>query len=316
MAAEPSPSGAARAEAAVWLARLHADDAGPADEAGFRDWLAEHPDNARAFEAATQAWNAVGGLRDLDRRFARRVGRRRILEAMAATVLVGAGLGFWRAAHAGVYETGLGEQRRLTLEDGSELLLDTDTRIRVRMDPSRRTVELARGRVNCRVAEDPMRPFVVDAGIEKIVASGPSVDVRREAEQVSVVCLQGNAEVASPAAAPQKLSAGQRLKTSSARPATLDRPALAPLAAWQNGQAIFDDTTLADAIREMNRYGRLPLELGDPKLAGLRISGVYHVGDSGAFAQSIASLLPVEIERDGEQIRLVPRSGEKSARGG
>jgi transmembrane sensor len=314
MAVDRAPSRAARAAAALWLARLHRDPPAADDADAFRAWLAEHPDHRRAFDDATRTWDSAGGLRDLDlarpTSSAPSIGRRRLFEAVAATVLLGAGFGAWRSATAGVYETGLGEQRRVTLEDGSDLLLDTDTRIRVRIDPETRRVDLARGRVNCRVADDPIRPFVVDAGGQQVVASGSVMDVRRDAEQVSVICLQGSADVvAAPAMPAQHLAVGQRLNASASRPATVDRPELAPLVAWQNGQAIFDNVTLADAIREMNRYGRTRLELADPRLAGLRISGTYHVGNPVAFAQSAATLLPVRVEPSGDSIRLVPDPG-------
>jgi len=309
MAADRVPGRAARAAAALWLARLHREPPAAGDADAFRAWLAEHAEHRRAFDDATRVWDAAGGLRDLglDRRGAPApvLTRRRLFEAAAAMAVLGTGFGAWRSAMAGVYETGLGEQRRVTLEDGSDLLLDTDTRIRVRIDAETRRVDLARGRVNCRVADDPVRPFVVDAGLQQIVASGSVMDVRRDAEQVSVICLQGSADVAAPAMPARRLAVGQRLNASASRPATIDQPELAPLVAWQNGQAIFDNVTLAEAIREMNRYGRTHLELTDPHLAGLRISGTYHVGNPVAFAQSAAALLPVRVERSGDSIRLV-----------
>ncbi len=309
MSVDRVPSRAAREAAALWLARLHRDPPAPGDAQDFRAWLGEHPDHRIAFEAATRSWDMAGGLRELypARRAAPALGRRRLLQAAALVAIVGGGFGAWRGAMAGVYETGLGEQRRVELEDGSALLLDTATRLQVRIDEAARRVELTRGRVNCRVAEDVLRPFVVDAGVQKVVASGTVMDVRREAEQVSVLCLQGSADiVATPAEPIQRLLVGQRLSVSASRPATIDQPdQLAPLTAWQNGQAIFDNSTLVDAVGEMNRYGQLRLDLADPRLARLRISGTYHVGDPAAFAQSAAKLLPVRIERLGGSIRLV-----------
>jgi transmembrane sensor len=310
MAADREPTRAARAAAALWLAQLHRDSPDPAVAAGFHAWLAEHPDHPLAFDQATRSWDSVGGLRDLyparDRRPAPAIGRRRLLQAAAATALLGAGFGLWRSAEAGIYETAIGEQRRVTLPDGSDLLLDTNTRIRVRIDPQSRRLDLARGRVNCRVAEDPARPFVVDAGAQRVIASGSIMDIRREAEQVSVLCLQGNAAVETAPAAPiRRLAVGERLNASASRPATIDQPALAPLVAWQNGQAVFENSTLAEAVGEMNRYGQVRLEVTDPRLAKLRISGVYHVGDPAGFAQSAATLLPVRIERRADSIRLV-----------
>lgn len=307
------------AEAAAWIARLHADTSAPADEAAFRAWLASDPAHQTAFAAVTETWDAVGGLRDVPRirddAPAVRLVRRRVLTGGLAAVVAVVAAGIWQRANAGLYETGLGEQRRVGLDDGSELLLDTDTRVRVRLDEHLRELSLERGRVNCKVVADAARPFVVAAGRDEIVTDGTTIDVRRDLEQVSVVCLQGDAVVQTGAAAQQRLSAGQRLAISPSRQ-VVDRPALAPLVAWHSGQATFDNESLVDAVREMNRYSRTKLVAEDPRLAALRVSGTYHVGDNAAFAQSVTSLLPVRILRRDGDLLLVPDSPQKTSQAG
>jgi transmembrane sensor len=62
---EPVPSPQARAEAAAWLARLHAENRDAADEAAFRVWLRASSAHALAFEAVDRMWSDVGGLTDL-----------------------------------------------------------------------------------------------------------------------------------------------------------------------------------------------------------------------------------------------------------
>lgn len=59
-----APPGGIRAEAAAWLARLHADDRDAADEAAFRAWLNVSPAHAAAFEALDRLWNDIGGMAD------------------------------------------------------------------------------------------------------------------------------------------------------------------------------------------------------------------------------------------------------------
>lgn len=308
---------AALAEAAAWIARLHADSHGAADETAFRAWLAADPAHQAAFAAVTETWDAAGGLRGVGRTTVpRQSSRRGVLVGLGAALAVAGAFGAWQRATAGVYQTGLGEQRRVDLEDGSELLLDTETRLRVRLAAHLRQVDLARGRVNCRVAPDPARPFVVEAGAERVTVTGTTVDIRRDSGQVSVICLQGDAEVEAGAVPRQRLGAGQRLKITSGRAQAIDRPALPPLVAWQDGQALFDNESLADAVREMNRYSRVKLVLDDPRLAGLRVSGLYHVGDNAAFARSITSLLPVLVRRRDDDLLLVPGPAQKSARQG
>jgi len=303
-----------RAEAAAWLARLRADDRNPSDERAFRAWIAQDPQHVRAFEAVTEAWEAAGAVRpefaraECDAR-PRFVTRRRALVAGVSTLAVaGAFIALEQQAYASVYETAVGEQKHVVLPDGTQAFLDTDTRIRAVFGDDTRTVDLDRGRCDFNVAKADSRPFLVNADAWRILTGQAVFDVQRDGEDVAVVVLQGGASVSGVSGAPRNpclLGPGERLVTANGR-VRLDRPNLGRVLAWQTGQAVFENDALADAIREMNHYSVVKLEAGDPAVARLRISGVYHVGDNVAFARSVAALLPVIPEVGMQSVRLVP----------
>lgn len=300
-----------KAEAAAWLARLHADDRSAADEQAFRSWLAASADNARAFEAVTALWELADGLRvenpaQPQPRFLLR--RRSVLAGIGSFAAAGGGLAFWEEAYAGVYETDIGEQKHVALSDGTQVFLDTGTRFRERFSRSLRKVELERGRVNLRVRSDPSRPFVAEAADQRILAESSSFDIRRDGDRVSVVLLQGRATVlvnARSANRPLLLTPGERVIVADNMPVRIDRPSLVVLTAWQSGQAIFDGESLLAAAAEMNRYSTVRLVVDDPAIANLRLSGVYRIGDNEAFAHSVSLLLPVTIEHFPDHIELV-----------
>lgn len=298
-----------RAEAAAWLARLRADDRTANDERAFQAWLKASPAHAAAFEAVTQAWEIAGALSRADRDWLERdvepsrrplLTRRAALAAGLGTLVIAGGtLVTLREAYAGVYETDIGEQKHVTLDDGTQVFLDTDTRIKVRFSEGARLVALDRGRANFRVAPDVKRAFVVEAARKRIVAGRTTFDVRRDGERVSVVLIQGKASVDG---AP--VEAGQRLIAAQAK-AVVDRPNLTQALAWQTGQAIFDNQTLTEAVAEMNRYSTVKLNVADRGIAALRMSGVYRVGDNAAFANSVAKLLPVEVRAVDGRLDLI-----------
>ncbi len=298
-----------KAEAAAWLVRLHADDRSEADERAFQAWVAARPENARAFEAVTTLWDAADGLRAemgaAGRVFIR---RRTILASLGSLAAAGAGLGIWEEAFAGVYETEVGEQKHVALSDGTEVFLDTDSRIRERYSASLRLVELDRGRADFRVKPDAHRPFVVEAAGQRVLADQTTLDVRRDGRRVSVVMLAGRATVLAtprPAVRRVELARGERAIVAENIAIHVDRPNLAPLTAWQTGQAMFESNTLAEAAAEMNRYSTVRLVVEDPVIAVLRLSGVYRVGDNEAFAHSVSQLLPVTVERFPDHIEFV-----------
>src|SRR5436190_5985070 len=74
--------------------------------------------------------------------------------------------------------TRIGEQRTITLKDGSRMALNTDTRIVVEPWNETRGVRLERGEAYFEVAKDPKKPFVVVAGKKRIVAIGTAFAVR------------------------------------------------------------------------------------------------------------------------------------------
>jgi transmembrane sensor len=57
----------------------------------------------------------------------------------------------------------------------------------------------------------------------------------------------------------------------------------------------------------MNRYSTQRLEV-DGSAASLKVSGVYRVGDNGAFARSLAKLLPIAVRQDGDSLLLTADS--------
>jgi transmembrane sensor len=312
MSARAHPSTNADAEAATWLARLHADARDPSDEAAFRRWIDADPANAEAFRHATLVWDAVGAVH-IERQPAAAaapslMNRRALIAGGGAIVAMGVGLGGWQGAQAGVYQTGLGEQKRVTLEDGSILFLDTDTKLKAEFNDRQRAVTLHHGRANFRVAADAARPFVVHAGAQSVVAPRAVFDVRRDADRVSVMLIEGSVVVQKADGGPtnsiEKLREGERIVIDRTHAGQIDTPDLAQQLAWQNGQMIADNQSLGAMVAEMNRYSPVKLVIADPRAASLKLSGVYRVGENEAFARSIRQLLPVGVRANNGNLEI------------
>lgn len=307
-----APDGANR-QAGEWLARLHADDRTPDDDAAFRAWLQSDPANRAAFERASTLWDTLPALRQAERpraeATARQLSRRMVLAGGSALLVAGGATLGWREAYAGVIRTEIGEQRRLLLDDGSRVMLDTDTQIRFRASDALRVLTLQQGRVDLDIATDD-RPFRIDLGLRRATARSGRLDLRRDQGAIALTTLRGVAQIDAGQASesPVTLASGSRLAVTAGQAARVDRPALDELTAWQSGRLAFHDETLAEAAAEMNRYSRRTLIVSDPHAAAMRLSGVYRVGDPEAFARSVALLLPVRVEASGDAIRIVAQA--------
>ena len=68
--------------------------------------------------------------------------------------------------------------------------------------------------------------------------------------------------------------------------------------AWADGRLIFDHESVADAVRQFNRYNRIQLTVNDAALAQRTISGVFSAADPTSFVAFIETVMPVQVTRD------------------
>jgi transmembrane sensor len=254
------------------------------------------------------------------------------------------GWGYWQRQplFEQAYATGRGQQFKATLPDaaeqaaspGSTLQLDTATQAQVRLYRYRREVHLQSGQAMFAVHSDPQRPFHVYAGALRITVVGTRFSVRHtgtglDAGQTVVAVEEGRVRVekrqpsadnpdgaetvpdlaASTEAPPDhavELGTGQAVVADAqgriGPVATLAANAIAP---WRDGRLSFDQTPLAQAIAEFERYGRTGLVVRDPAVAALPVGGSYSLKQWQRFAETLPQVLPVRLVRRGEITEVV-----------
>jgi transmembrane sensor len=296
------------AEAGVWIARLHGDERDRDLEDAVRQWLQASPLNARAFELATEVWDDAANLRRLVPLGVSRPARRRYVSVALAATLV---MALAAVAMLALYlypegvRTGVGEQRMLTLDDGTRVYLNTATHIYIHYDRHSRRVELETGEALFDVAKATDRPFRVTAGDGQVTALGTSFVVRRDEQRLAVTLVEGKVTVNQTFT----LTPGERLTLAPGEAARLDMPSLEKATAWRRGQVILDDTPLVAAVAEMNRYSPIELVIEQPEAGTLLISGLFQAGDSASFARAVAATYGLTAVNKGDRIVLggVPR---------
>lgn len=249
--------------------------------------------------------------------------------AAALLVVVVAGAGWsgverWRAlpTFEQAFTTERGQQTVVTLPDadananGSTLQLDTSTRLQAQLFRDRREVQLQDGQALFTVHSDASRPFHVRAGNLRITVVGTKFSVRHtasglDAGRTVVAVEQGHVRVAradAAGAAPVELLAGQMVAGDESGDigavAQIPPAAVAP---WRAGRVSFDNTPLAQALAEFERYRSTGLVIKDPAVADLRVGGSYNVQQFARFVDSLALMLPVRLVAHGEQREIVLR---------
>lgn len=230
-----------------------------------------------------------------------------IVAGLGLAVTVGA-LG-WRflqpAPQPFTFATVVGEQRSVTLEDGSAVTLNTGSLLETRIGSDSRQLRLQQGEALFEVQPDKTRPFVVQAGGGSVTALGTRFQVRRHDGLSIVTLLEGSVEVRDGEGHTVVLKPEEQARFDDSGGAISVRR-VDPEAAtgWTRGWLIFHQETLGYAVGEVNLYSQRQLRLDDPTLAELPISGNFRIGDSSAIAQALAALLPVEVDDTGTDLVL------------
>jgi transmembrane sensor len=184
-------------------------------------------------------------------------------------------------------ETPFGDTRALGLEDGSRIVLDRNSRLRVAYTRSGRDIDLLAGQARFEVAKDANRPFRVHTKSADVVAVGTTFEVSTQPARTTVTLLEGRVNVRTISATElvqprvEVLAPGQQLEIA-ADGALVDHQAVnvENVTAWERGTLVIDDAPLHEALDQMNRYSSTRLVVqGGPALLTRRVSGVFRVGD-------------------------------------
>jgi len=323
------------AEAAAW--RVHLTEINADTTAEFEAWLA-NPANAQAWACVSRPWDflsqqaneselvaarqaALGDARRASRRHVAPRLRRHAVGAIAAVLV--AGVASWGSLQwlqrPDDYKTAPGERRIISLVDGSKISLDANSDVTVRYTKNSRELHLLRGQARFDVAHDVERPFSVQAGNQKVIATGTAFNIDMAGPKVLVTLIEGHVvvldeNVRSAAITINKprwptsveLKAGQQLAAVDTAPPAIEPVDIQRVTAWTNGQVIFDNESLSSVVARVNRYTRTQVVISDPKVGAMRISGVLNAGDVNGFVDIVTHYLPVRAAtNDAGDIALV-----------
>lgn len=295
-------------EAEDWFARLLDEHCPPETHAAFERWLAADPKHAVAYRDVERVWKqsrsaardpavAAAAMRALHEHASTVRPRRWLIPAVTAAFAVLIGvivLPRWLATSPGpagtTYLTQTGQQRTVPLNDGSSIVLDTNTDVVVRYSARARRVDLLRGQAQFSVHGNHAWPFVVHAGHGTVTAVGTQFQVRLDDGSTDVALLRGKLAIATSSADGithrASLVGGQGLSfDASGRITAVHAIDLQRAEGWTQGKLFVHDWCLPDLLAEMNRYHRTQLRIGDPSLQNVRISGVFHTGDEQTLLQ-------------------------------
>jgi transmembrane sensor len=341
-------------EAAAWFVEFSEGDVDARGRSEFNRWLRTSPEHVRAYLQISALWENSslirGSSHDAGALIARALAEENVVSFGSASppipaapallpqnplpklrlhaigfllilVCAIAGAGLWFEYYrVPFYATELGEQRTITLSDGSTVQLNSHSRIRIRFTPQSRALDLIEGQALFRVVKDHARPFLVRSNGVGVRAVGTQFDVYRKENGTVVTVLEGRVAVlakagegagldANPSAqagnpAPVLVSAGEQITATPRAVGTPRRADTAAAVAWTQQRLVFDFAPLSEVVDEFNRYNVRKLVIKDEKLRGFHISGDFPSGDPGLFVQFVRERFGVSVSQTDAEILI------------
>jgi transmembrane sensor len=300
-------------EAAQWIERRDCTEWTEVDEAGFNIWIDTSPYHRVAFLRLDSGWKnteRLAALRTEPQGFLRAPERfiaitKRGVAALGVIAVIAAAVVYYTFAPSyQSYATGVGGRASFTLADGSRIEMNTDTVVRILMRSDRRKILLEKGEAYFDVVHDSAHPFTVIAGDGRITDLGTKFSVRREADHLEVALYEGRARVAELGAHAATLTPGDVVTASSTFFSVKHKSGMdiSKNLSWRRGVLVFDDTPLAEAARELNRYNDTKILITDPAVGRVGMGGTFATNNVAGFARVAKNLLHLQVENRGDVI--------------
>ena len=196
--------------------------------------------------------------------------------AVAAVLIIAIGSFLWYLKSDGnnVYQTGFGEQRTVSLPDGSSIKLSANTRIEVSKEynKSSREVDLKIGEAFFEVKHDERIAFIVNLGTVRVKDIGTSFFIQKQKDSIRLSVTNGKvALISNSGNETRELSAGMSLELKT------NKKSFDPLVSIDSVTAEqqllhFENTALPDVILNLEKVYNRKIEIADSALAQKRFT--------------------------------------------
>jgi ferric-dicitrate binding protein FerR (iron transport regulator) len=226
-----------------------------------------------------------------------------------------------KAPAAREYFTGRGERATIQLSDGSHITLAPLTRVRILPGFGVRTRELVvDGEAILDVVHDESRPFRVHAGSAVAEDIGTRFVIRAYAgdSAVTVAVAEGAVSLGrtrdttvaafSQSAEGVVVRAGEFGQLGGGGQVTMRHEVhLADRFGWASGSLSFDDTSLDEVSRTLERWYDVKVVVGDSTMRARRLTGRFQGQSPHEILGAIAITLDAELEWRGGMVTISPR---------
>jgi transmembrane sensor len=272
----------------------------------FHDWLDADPLHAEAFAKAQAIWDGPQ-ITQCAQNLAALPPKVTVLSrlrphwkplAMAAVLI----LGLFSFSNLPLrlqadHLTVIGERQRLQLEDGSKVLLNTNSAFSSTINDQQRVARLYQGEAFFEVPANRGEPLEIDAGPVKASVRDTAFAVRYLDGVAQVRVQRGDVDLrATRNNARVRLSAGESIRIG---PNGFDHPARLDAAtdlAWVQGRLVFENCPMSQVLAELRRYYPGWIINTNEQLADVAVTGNYRLDQPLDVVRSLAHITSARLQ--------------------
>lgn len=293
-------------EAVAWHFALESDDA---DWDAYETWLTADPRHRLAMNEialtdriASERASDVVQLQAIEPVTVPSTSRRRWLAgAVAAAIAVTVGVSnLW---HSDTIYSTQSQGRQIVLGEGVHVDLAPASRLIAKGgEPTK--LELAEGEAYFDVAHDPKRTLEIQAGNVSVRDIGTQFTVNVAPQTLIVAVAAGQVSVVPDGGDATQVRAGQQLLARRGGPAPrLTTIAARDVGSWRGGRLVYDHAPLSAVVADISRYSGKVVSV-DPDVADREFSGVLVIGDGSKMLATLAEIMALASEDQGNRARL------------
>ncbi|MFW3899559.1 FecR family protein [Pseudomonas bharatica] len=301
----PAPHATARDqamdEALDWLIRLQcpSDD----DTRAFEAWLQASPDNAQAYVDAEALWNG-GAVRQAAGELQRKRKASPLARlrphwkplSVAAVLLVGVlTAGNLPVRLQADHLTVVGERQRVELNDGSRVLLNTDSAFSSAVDARQRVARLYQGEAYFEIPGGLDQPFELQAGPLRASVRDSDFAVRYLDGEALVRVQRGDVDVLASQDQRIRLTSGESIRVGPDGFGERQRADLQKDLAWVQGRLIFENCPFSEVLAELRRYYPGWIINTNHRLEQVAVTGNYRLDQPLEAVRALAHITSSQV---------------------
>lgn len=331
------PTGTTQEQAGFWVFTQHSEQWTPGLEQQFQDWLAESDSNRLEYERALRLWQNLDQLKSSsfparhhaqqirEQQKARKQRIRKVQQTgfMGVLVLITCfELNEYLLTDS--YTTLIGERKSFNLADGSQITLNTDTQLTVKMTGNQRLIHLEKGEVYVSVAHELDRPFDVIAGNGRIHDIGTRFNIYSTANMTQVTVTEGQVQVIPDTQITgsrwlnhvlnrsafwlqasntltsnenQLLVSGEQINYNDK--GEINTPVAtntANIMAWRNGRLVFEMAPLETVLSQVQRYHKVNFQYSSDSIKQIRVSASFETDNLPKILNTLQATFPIKTQ--------------------